>query len=263
MNGEDKQILFISDAQSFMVNAIINNLSKAGYEVTFVLPKVNDIGAVQSKFFIVLMYLGEYVEKISETLVYIKDIVIEGEKKLYLVGTDQEIKIAKQIIPGPAIACEMGRPLNVKELVEKMEETTAEIEEREEKKHVLVVDDDPVMLRTIKEWLQAKYKVTIVNSGMNAITYLAKNTPDLVLLDYEMPVCSGPQTLEMMRSESSTSDIPVMFLTSKGDKDSVMKVLKLKPEGYLLKTMKPADIIESLDKFFETEKIKDISKISN
>ena len=64
----------------------------------------------------------------------------------------------------------------------------------------------------------------------------------------------------MMRSEPETSDIPVMFLTAKGDRESVMKVLDLKPEGYLLKTMKPAEIIESLETFFEKQKIAGYNK---
>ena len=255
------KILFIAEAQSFMVNAIIKNLTEAGFDVEFVLPKVNDIDAKQKDAMIVLMYLGDYVEDISETLVYIKDITVEGEKKLFLVGADSEVKTVKQIIPESVITGVLARPLNVKELVDCMNNAGSDIRKRDAQKHILVVDDDPIMLRTIKDWLSGKYKVTMVNSGMNAITYLAKNRPDLVLLDYEMPVCSGPQTLEMMRSESATSDIPVMFLTAKGDRESVMKVLALKPEGYLLKTMKPAEIIESLENFFEKQKMQELNKL--
>lgn len=255
------KILFIAEAQSFMVNAIMKNLKEANFEVEFVKPKVNDIDAVQKDSLIILMYLGDYVDNISETLVYIKDITVEGEKKLFLVGADAEVKTVKQTIPEQLITGVLARPLNVKELVDLMNDAVSDLEMREAKKHLLVVDDDPIMLRTIKEWLSAKYNVTMVNSGMNAITYLAKNRPDLVLLDYEMPVCSGPQTLEMMRSEAATSDIPVMFLTAKGDRESVMKVLALKPEGYLLKTMKPAEIIEALESFFEKKKMSELKRL--
>lgn len=254
------KILFIAEAKSFMVDAITKNLETSGFDVTFVQSKVNAIEPVQKDALIILLYLGENVDNMADTLVYIKDITLEGEKKLFVVGADFEVKTVQQIIPEPAIMGIFSRPLNVKELVECMNDAMSDLQKREEKKHLLVVDDDAVMLRTIKEWLSEKYKVTIVNSGMNAITYLAKNRPDLVLLDYEMPVCSGPQTLEMMRSEPETSDIPVMFLTAKGDRESVMKVLDLKPEGYLLKTMKPAEIIESLETFFEKQKIAGYNK---
>lgn len=80
--------------------------------------------------------------------------------------------------------------------------------------------------------------------------------PDLILLDYEMPVCSGQQFLEMIRAEVSTSMIPVIFLTAKGDKESVKSVLALKPAGYLLKTMAAEQIVESIDNFFEKNKAK-------
>nr|MCR5100441.1 response regulator [Butyrivibrio sp.] len=84
--------------------------------------------------------------------------------------------------------------------------------------------------------------------------FLAKNMVDLILLDYEMPVTNGPQVLEMLRSEPSTSTIPVMFLTAKGDKESVLKVVALKPEKYLLKTMPPAELISTIDEFFASHK---------
>jgi CheY-like chemotaxis protein len=54
----------------------------------------------------------------------------------------------------------------------------------------------------------------------------------------------------MLRSEPDTRDIPVMFLTGKDDKESVVKVLSLKPEGYLLKSIEKDKLIKELGKFF-------------
>ena len=89
---------------------------------------------------------------------------------------------------------------------------------------------------------------------------MSQSRPDLVLLDYEMPVVDGRQVLEMIRSEPDFASIPVIFLTSKNDKESIMKVLELKPEGYLLKTMKPSDIVRSVDEFFEKRKFTEIQR---
>ena len=124
------------------------------------------------------------------------------------------------------------------------------------KKKVLVVDDSGAMLRNVKGWLEDRYQVILANSGAMAIKYLATNRPDLVLLDYEMPVVDGRQVLEMIRTETEFSDVPVIFLTSKDDRESVMQVMALKPEGYLLKTMEPARIIAEVDAFFERQKAK-------
>ena len=98
-----------------------------------------------------------------------------------------------------------------------------------------------------------------MNSAANALSFLGMKQPDLILLDYEMPVCSGPQMLQMLRSETRTESIPVIFLTSKGDRESVREVLSLRPQGYLLKTMAFDQIIESIDKYFATEKSKKLN----
>ena len=98
--------------------------------------------------------------------------------------------------------------------------------------------------------LAAHYDLIEASSSISAIKKITINRPDLVLLDYEMPVCDGRQALEMIRSDEDIADIPVMFLTGRGDKESVRKVMALKPEGYLLKTMPEDDIKNMIDDFF-------------
>ena len=62
--------------------------------------------------------------------------------------------------------------------------------------------------------------------------------------------------MEMIRSEPGSSDIPIIFLTGKSDKASVMSVMALKPQGYMLKTMTKEQILETVDNFFATKKWK-------
>ena len=80
--------------------------------------------------------------------------------------------------------------------------------------------------------------------------YISRELPDLILLDYEMPVVNGKQVLEMIRTEVDFQSIPVIFLTSRNDKESVASVMALRPQGYLLKTLPPEEIINSIDDFF-------------
>lgn len=119
-------------------------------------------------------------------------------------------------------------------------------------KHVLVVDDDARMLRAVKNWLQDNYKVSIVNSGLAAMAFLEKQIPDIVLLDYEMPVFSGVQTLELMRKDKRLINVPVFFLTGVSDKEKVKDVVLLKPQGYILKGITREQLIQKLDAFFAT-----------
>ncbi|MDE6362838.1 MAG: response regulator [Lachnospiraceae bacterium] len=122
------------------------------------------------------------------------------------------------------------------------------------KKKVLVVDDSEFILRAMSDLLGNDYEVLTAKSGMSAIRGITLDRPDLVLLDYEMPVCDGSQVLEMIRSEKEFADIPVIFLTSKVDKESVSKVIALKPEGYLSKSMSPETVKKEVDHFFEKKR---------
>lgn len=71
-----------------------------------------------------------------------------------------------------------------------------------------------------------------------------------------MPITPGPQVMEMIRSEPESAQVPIIFLTGNSDRQSVMKVMAMKPQGYLLKTMDKYQIMDSIDTFFETQKWK-------
>lgn len=121
----------------------------------------------------------------------------------------------------------------------------------ESKKKILVVDDSNFMLTLMQDLLKNDYEVQTATSGLSAIRCIALNRPDLVLLDYEMPVCKGSQILEMIRADAEFSNISVIFLTGKADRESVRKVLEFKPDGYLSKALEPEAIKREIDRFFE------------
>lgn len=123
-------------------------------------------------------------------------------------------------------------------------------ENASQKKKIIVVDDSEFLRSKMTKLLEADYDVIEADSSISAIKKIAVNRPDLVLLDYEMPVCDGLQTLEMIRSDADIANIPVIFLTGKGDRESVQKAMSLKPEGYLLKTLPDAKVKEVIDDFF-------------
>ena len=120
------------------------------------------------------------------------------------------------------------------------------------RKSILIVDDNVTYMSMIMDWLKDKYRVSMANSGVKAITRLANDHADLILLDYEMPVTTGPEVLEMIRSQPTLSDIPVMFLTGVSDRESIMKVLSLKPVDYILKSIEKDGLREKLDHFFNS-----------
>jgi CheY-like chemotaxis protein len=119
-------------------------------------------------------------------------------------------------------------------------------------KHILVVDDEPILLRSIKSWLGDEFEISLVNSGEAALQYLSSHSADLVLLDYKMPGMDGPEVLKKIRSNVSLAQLPVIFLTANNDKESVMTVMNLKPEGYILKSKSPTEIKQAVIDFFKS-----------
>ena len=246
----DKKVILISLGSVFFVKTIRSGLEEEDYEVKSIKPDISEIENIKENSDIVILFLWDDLYAKKDVLIFLKDICIEDDKTLFLIGNKQEFEVVVNLIPDVIVAKKFERPVNVDDIIEELDRRASE----DKKKNILVVDDDGVFLRNMHNLLSIKYKVTMESSGMNAITYLAKHTPDLVLLDYEMPVTDGPQVLAMIRSEPATRDIPVMFLTGRDDKESVMKVMELHPDGYLLKSQKPGNLKRTIDNFFDAKK---------
>lgn len=248
------KILVISRGSGFMVDALDNNLRKAKFMTDFAEPVVKSIDAGRQDCDIILLLADDYVYNSAEALVYLKDIIADDDIPLCVIGYDQEIAEIKKYIPEDRISRVFKRPFDAKYIADELKAVAEVASENRLGKRILLVDDDPTFLKMLQGWLTDKYRITAVKSGMQAITYIANHTPDLILLDYDMPITPGPQVMEMIRSEFSSSEIPIIFLTGRSDRESIMKVMKLKPQGYLLKTMNRDDIVTAIDNYFISHK---------
>lgn len=114
------------------------------------------------------------------------------------------------------------------------------------RKHILIIDDDPHMLKVLKHHLSGKYDVATAVSGPIALRFLQKKKTNLVLLDYAMPQMDGPTVLEQLHSNPETKDIPVLFLTGASEKDKIQKALSLNPQGYLLKPVDQETLLKRI-----------------
>ena len=122
------------------------------------------------------------------------------------------------------------------------------------KKRILVVDDDPVFLKIQYTYLSEDYEVVPVCSGSDALKFLDKKIPDLILLDYLMPRMTGFDILEKIRAyPTEVAKVPVFFLTSVTDKNVIIKCLSLHPQKFLIKPMTKEELLEILNEFFLNE----------
>ena len=95
--------------------------------------------------------------------------------------------------------------------------------------------------------LDDKYIVWVATSGEMALKRMEREIPDLILLDYEMPGLDGKETLERIRVDERTKDIPVIFLTGVADKQNIANVLHLNPKGYILKPPSQDKLFEAIE----------------
>lgn len=114
-------------------------------------------------------------------------------------------------------------------------------------KKIVVIDDSKVQLRALSELMKNKYEVVTAASGHDGIEILKQDGADLVLLDYTMPGLDGKDTLKILQKHEETKDIPVIFITGDNDKEDVVEALKLHPQGYLLKPVKPERLFQAIE----------------
>lgn len=246
----DNRVIFLGVKESFILRVLIGKVQAAGVPCGFVPWTVDNINANIGGVSLITLFLEEGERPREEVLHFLVDTMQEKDLQLILAGEQRDIQEVVDRIPGDLIYKTFYRPIDNTEFTQAVTEFIAKADAGEFRKSILVVDDDPQYLTMVREWLKGTYKVTMANSGLQAIKWLGRNKVDLILLDHEMPVTSGPQVLEMLRSDPETNSIPVMFLTGKGDKASVMAVVALKPEGYFLKGIQKDELLEKLQEYF-------------
>lgn len=116
------------------------------------------------------------------------------------------------------------------------------------KKRILAVDDNSICLATIEQELKDVYEVIPINSGVRALQYLKREKPDLILLDIQMALKDGIETLKEIREMENCENIPVVMLTSKGDKETILKSSRLGIYDYVLKPFKKQDLRQRIDR---------------
>ncbi|MCR5001717.1 MAG: response regulator [Lachnospiraceae bacterium] len=245
-----KRVLIISSTETFTVRGLAMKLKGLGLDAEYSAPKVDAVEPVGDVTDLFILYTDDAMEKGKGVFAYIKDQCISKGKHVVVIGTKTEYEIVTKSIPESFIYKFFERPLDMEEFLDEMDEFFKGDSSREKKKNILIVDDDASYMTMIYEWLKDIYRVSLADSGKQAMETLAKNRPDLILLDYEMPETSGPQVLKMIKADPNTADIPVIFLTGMSDKENIMKVLSLKPAGYLLKSIKKTDLRENIAAYF-------------
>jgi putative two-component system response regulator len=115
-----------------------------------------------------------------------------------------------------------------------------------EKKLIIIVDDNPANLRAGMNVLADKYKVATAPSAEKLFSFLEEHHPALILLDIDMPEMTGYEAIKILKSKPETKKIPVIFLTSKTEPDSELEGLSLGAVDYIIKPFHPSLLLKRI-----------------
>ncbi len=250
MNNNKNKIIFTAEKESFVARVLIKKVNDIGVLCDFVPFNIDALNKALGDAALIAIYLDDDTKINDDIAHFLSDKMRERDGYFMLIGDQAYINTMSKKLPEPMIYETYPRPVNNDEFAQSVKRFFDTERREQAKKRILIVDDDPQYLNLVREWLKDTYKVSMANSGLQAIKLLGKNTVDLILLDYEMPITTGPQVLEMLRADDDTKSIPVMFLTSKDDKESVMEVVALRPEAYFLKSITKDELLLKLKDYF-------------
>ncbi len=254
--GQPDKIIVMTNKYSVVVKGIEKKLVESGYDVSAMEYDEQAYGAVIEGAVLCVIYLppDDITEKIQHNISLIVENLKQNHCRIILIGEALHHDDVIEALPTLDGYPWVDRPVDVDDFAFMVDKMLKKNTDESGPKNILIVDDDPTYAKMVREWLKTTYKVSVATAGMQAITHLLKNKVDLILLDYEMPLVDGTQVFQMLRSDPETKDIPVIFLTGIGSRDRVEKAMKLRPDGYILKTTPRERLMESLNSFFSVNK---------
>ena len=231
--------LILMEEQSYLAQSLESAFEKQDVKVKIVtIAEASSIVISEKPSGYLICTSPELLKKAVSVKVMV-DQAIKNKTPVFIMGNIDELELLWETLPQQMVMDVFTRPITVGDMVDQLKKRT-----------ILAVDDSGIILRKIKALLEDTYQVVLANSGAMAIKYLTLNTPDLILLDYAMPIVDGSQIMQMLREDPEFHHIPIIFLTGKNDAETVKNVMSLKPDGYLLKSMNPQKLHAAIDDFF-------------
>jgi DNA-binding response OmpR family regulator len=108
---------------------------------------------------------------------------------------------------------------------------------------ILIAEDEPDIRELVTFMLKfAGYEVVAAANGEDAVRTASRERPDLVLMDVRMPRMTGYDACRMMKANPDLRNVPVVFLSAKGQESEIQSGLEAGAEEYLLKPFSPAEL---------------------
>lgn len=246
-----RSVLFIQGGEGIVTKGVDNHLRSAGFRVISIPDEPDRIIGHRKEADLIVYYPGVSDQShISIAMSLLGEICQDDNKLLCLIGDTADLDTAMSSNGAHRVSRCYQRPVNIDQFIRDMQHFAQLEEDFHRKKTIFVVDDDAGYLSVLEHWLNTSYNVSCFQSGEDVLGGLSAITPDLILLDYEMPEMDGCELMKTIRSEFPDVRIPIIFLTGTNDRELVFHVLESKPDGYLLKTSQKETLLDALHRFY-------------
>jgi len=116
---------------------------------------------------------------------------------------------------------------------------------------ILLVDDDPEILRLLRDFLQADYNIIFAGNGLEAYNKVLSDKPDLIVSDVMMPEMDGVEFCSRLRENFDTSHLPMILLTAKAEIEDRIAGLKAGADSYIPKPFHPRHLRVRIEKLLQ------------
>ncbi len=127
-------------------------------------------------------------------------------------------------------------------------------------KKILIVDDLPTNIKVLGELLRGQYELLVATNGLKAVSIAKEMMPDLILMDVMMPEMDGFSAAEIIKKDEITSDIPIIFITAKGETSDIVKGFEAGGQDYITKPPNPEELFARVNTHIELKQSKQAIK---
>lgn len=126
-----------------------------------------------------------------------------------------------------------------------------------EKKKILLIDDDPDFVEAVRVIIASGgYDVKVAYDGAEGLEAVAKEKPDLIVLDVMMPVMNGHEACAKLKADPQTAKIPIILLTAVADRVTTSTythrdMLESEAEDYMPKPVEPAELLNLVQQWLK------------
>lgn len=192
----------------------------------------------------------------QKAVLYINEVAANRNKPIYLIGEPEDLDNTAIMFKRSDISVtKFKRPIDTKRVIYEITTDLLTSKPTEKKKHVVIVDDSITYLKLMQKKLQEHYRVTVASSALECIKLILgfKEPPDMIIIDYIMPICDGPTLVGMLRQEPQLNDTPIIFYSGNTETDDIINLMPM-IDGYILKTEPVTDLAFHLEEIYKKKK---------